>query len=158
MYIVADKHGNQMLEMIQGDEGEILANEAYQPLTSSLVVVKSPAGFMLLKNRWRKEWEIAGGKIDPGETPRQCAVRECLEESGYAINNLRFAGLMKVFLVPGWYAKESRIEYTAIYCADVEAVQEFHANEEMTDLCWHALGEPIEDASAIDMKLLEYYF
>jgi len=157
MCIVADNKGNQLLEMIKGKEDEVLVNEAYRPLTSSLVVVKSPEGFMLLKNRWRNAWEIAGGVIEPGETPRQCAARECLEESGYAIDDLRFIGLMKCFLVAGYFSKVNRVEYTALYCADVEATQSFHENEEMTDLCWHNLGEPIEDASEIDMKLLEYY-
>ena len=156
--IVADKEGHQLLEMIQGNEAEVLSNEAYRPLTSSLVVVKSPAGFMLLKNRFRGQWEIAGGVIEPGESPRQCAARECLEESGYAIDNLRFVGLMKFFLVPGWFSQESRVEYTALYCADVQTVQEFRENEEMTGLRWHTPGEPIEDADEIDVKLLEYYF
>ena len=156
--IVTDKKGNQLLEMIQGKEDEVFANNSYRPLTGSLVVVKSPAGFMLLKNRFRNAWEIAGGVIEPGETPRQCAARECMEESGYAIEDLRFAGLMKCFLVAGYFSSNNRIEYTALYCADVQAVQEFHENEEMAALCWHTLGEPLEDASAIDIKLLEYYY
>jgi len=30
-------------------------------------------------------WEFPGGKIQPGETPEAAAVRECLEETGLAI-------------------------------------------------------------------------
>ncbi|MGW7314595.1 NUDIX domain-containing protein [Streptomyces sp. NPDC054865] len=29
-----------------------------------------------------EEWQWPGGNMDPGETPWQCAVRECLEETG----------------------------------------------------------------------------
>ena len=101
MYIVADKEGNQLLELIQGNENVIISNESYRPLTGSLVVVKSQKGFMLLKNKRRQTWEIAGGVIEHGETPRECAVRECFEESGYVISDLRFIGLIKCFLVAG---------------------------------------------------------
>lgn len=30
-------------------------------------------------------WQWPGGNMDPGETPWQCAVRKCLEETGLSI-------------------------------------------------------------------------
>jgi mutator protein MutT len=34
-------------------------------------------------------WEFPGGKIHPGETPEQAAVRECLEETGLLVRAVR---------------------------------------------------------------------
>ena len=52
-------------------------------------------------------WNGLGGKLEPGETPEECAVREIREESGLVARNL----LLKGFLTfPGfsndedWYA------------------------------------------------------
>ena len=37
-------------------------------------------------------WEVPGGGIDDGETPKQAAIREVKEESGLEIDNLEYLG------------------------------------------------------------------
>jgi 8-oxo-dGTP diphosphatase len=39
---------------------------------------------LLVKHRWRN-WVPPGGKIEPGETPREAAVRELLEDDPFAV-------------------------------------------------------------------------
>jgi 8-oxo-dGTP diphosphatase len=39
-------------------------------------------------------WNGIGGRIEAGETPRQCALREIREETGYTLTELIFGGVL----------------------------------------------------------------
>lgn len=43
-----------------------------------------------------------GGKMDPGETPEACAVRECQEELGITVSNLEYCGEHRFQFVDGY--------------------------------------------------------
>jgi 8-oxo-dGTP pyrophosphatase MutT (NUDIX family) len=44
-------------------------------------VIRSQRGYILLRNE-RDEWELPGGKLEPGEEPAECLAREIAEEIG----------------------------------------------------------------------------
>lgn len=48
---------------------------------NALLVIRHDDKFLLMFNKWKKYWELPGGIIDEGETARECAVRELLEET-----------------------------------------------------------------------------
>jgi 8-oxo-dGTP pyrophosphatase MutT (NUDIX family) len=42
-------------------------------------------GRVLLLENERGEWELPGGKLEPGEDPPECVVREISEETGWQV-------------------------------------------------------------------------
>ncbi len=73
-------------------------------------------------------WNGVGGHIEPGETPRQAAIREVAEETGYQIAAPVFAGLLT------WEGFEIPPGAIAIFTARVTH-QDFITNHE-GDLAW----------------------
>jgi len=53
------------------------------------------------------KWNGLGGKLEPGESPEECVVREVLEESGLLATHLRLKGFLTFPLFArdeDWYA------------------------------------------------------
>ena len=62
----------------------------------AVIIARAPRGAVLVLNSVRKVWELPGGFIDAGETPRQAAIRELAEEAGCVARDTRWLGLVEV--------------------------------------------------------------
>ena len=76
------------------------------------------AGQTLMIHRIKKQndmhqgkWNGLGGKLEPGETPEECAVREIYEESGLKVRNPLLKGLLTF---PGFANEEDWYAYVFI--------------------------------------------
>ncbi|WP_179107201.1 NUDIX domain-containing protein [Sediminibacillus massiliensis] len=152
MPILISKKGDVFLDFLKMDEKNINDSISDAPLTHSLVVVKYKDDYLLLFNKWRQNWELAGGMIDEGESPRECAIRELCEETNQIVSQLNFKGLMKFRLKP-----DDRFEYGALYSGEIKDLRPFQENEEAEQILFWDKKSDIGYIDEIDEKLLEYY-
>jgi len=135
-----------MDSFITGIEDEVLGDSNNKP-TTAFVIVESEKGFMLLYNRYYSRWEITGGYMELNETPRDCAIRECKEESNQNITQLEFVGVAKY-----------KTMNAAIYYSFLHWEEPFIENDEISALMWWRSGDNITgNADAESLKLINLY-
>jgi ADP-ribose pyrophosphatase len=79
--------------------------EVITPPGSVVVLPVLPDGRIVLIQQYRYAarqylWELVAGRIDPGETPKEAAARELIEETGFRAKRLRV--FLDVFPTPGF--------------------------------------------------------
>ena len=133
-----------MLDFIVGNENELINNLDYIPKTA-FVIVESEKGYMLVYNKYFKHWELAGGTMEEGETPRDCAIRECKEESNQNISELKFIGVAKY----SWMN-------AALYYTFLKEEEPFIENEEISEMMWWKPGDEVaESIDTESIKMIE---
>ena len=108
---------NLLLDFFPCAEDELADLDPRIPLPLSLMVAEHGGRVLLVHNAWRREWELPGGLIREGETPREAAVREFREETGTPAGDVEFVGVGTVQL-----GHERRIEYTAVFRTRLDEV------------------------------------
>ncbi len=107
------------------------------------------AGRTLMVHRIKKpndmhmgKWNGLGGKLEAGETPEECAVREIFEESGLQVRSPQWRGLLTF---PGFANEEDWYAFV------------FVANEFSGELIESPEGRPewIDDARLLELNLWE---
>jgi len=147
--LALDANGNELLAFVSGDESDLGRLDPNVPLPLSLVVAQHEGDTLLVFNRWRREWELPGGMIDDGETPRAAAVREFVEETGQPEPQLSYAGVATFRLMP-----DSRVEYAAVYGVNLVGRSRFEPNDEIEMLAWWD-GRTLADLSVLDEKIAQ---
>ena len=72
-------------------------------------MLRNPAGEVLLcELSYKKEWDLPGGVVDPGESPATCVEREVEEELGIQVTAGR---LLAVNWLPPWRGWDDALLY-----------------------------------------------
>ena len=77
-------------------------------MNSSLCYIENEKGEYLMLHRTKKKndvnhdkWIGIGGKFEPGESPEDCVLRECFEETGLTLTDYRYRGIV-TFVSDEW--------------------------------------------------------
>ncbi|MGW0574082.1 NUDIX hydrolase [Streptomyces tauricus] len=134
--LAVDDRGNALVSFTRGAEG---APPRDAPLPAALVAVWHADRVLMVFDRFRQGWELPGGRVEKGESPRQAAARELLEESGQEPDGpLRFIGYAGFVLAP-----DQRAEYAALFAGRTTDIRKFQANEEISAIRWWNFREII---------------
>ncbi|MFB4272105.1 NUDIX hydrolase [Nonomuraea sp. GTA35] len=122
-------------------------NDPEAPKANSLVpacgtVTVDDAGRILMQlRRDTGQWALPMGKMEIGETPSQCAVRETEEETGIRVEPV---GILGIYSDPGHIVAytdgEIRQEYEVMLIARPVGGRP-EANDEASDVRWVEPGE-----------------
>jgi 8-oxo-dGTP pyrophosphatase MutT (NUDIX family) len=127
------------------------------------VALRDAHGRLLLVRRAEDgTWCLPGGRMEPGETWAQCAVRECLEETGIEV---RLTGLIGIYSDPstqlhtypdGLFAQFLTAVFSAERLADRPGAVVDPG--EIVDQGWFGEDDPPEAVMATDAPLIADVF
>ncbi len=118
------------------------------PLTSALVAARRGDEVLLVLSRKDHWWELPGGTIEKGETPRACAERELGEETGQDPWYMEMAGVFHLE-----FRDDGRTEYGAVFESKVGDLVPFVPNKEIARLKFWTPQEKLEGLNPIDREI-----
>ena len=145
-YIAKNKSGWILHEYISIKEEQI---SEYPNVTGSYAIVKVGDRYLIGYNDWRKQWEFPAGGIENGETARQAAYRELLEETHQGNLELEFKGLFKV--------TDSHGKHQAVFLGQKGALEPFvySENDEMSKISLWDMKEDIGYVDELDVAIVK---
>ena len=147
-YIAKNKSGWILHEYISIQEEQI---SEYPNVTGSYAIVKVGDRYLIGYNDWRKQWEFPAGGIENGETARQAAYRELLEETHQGNLELEFKGLLNVTDSHG------KQKYQAVFLGQKGALEPFvySENDEMSKISLWNMKEDIGYVDELDVAIVK---
>lgn len=152
--LAQDECGNELLELRRLPEHDL---GTLTPLTHACVVARRADGCLLMVfDRWKQQWELPGGAIEPGEEPRNAAVRELREEANASASpaSLTFLGAIVLRVGPNRHDERPHVEFGALYAVAEPRSGPFVPDDEIAAVLWWNGRDEIGAIGTFDRALL----
>lgn len=118
--------------------------------TAGYIIKDGKVLMIQFKKKWGRKYAPVGGKIESGETPSECMIREIKEETGLEVIKMHLKGIS--------YWKDSTEGFIYVFLID-EFKGEIIKDSEEGRLQWFPI-EDIKNLSQFDMnqKFTPYLF
>ncbi|WP_378186714.1 NUDIX domain-containing protein [Aquimarina sp. W85] len=137
------------------DRGDAAAVLLFNKLNRTVILTKQFRYPVYLVNQQNSSMEVCAGMLD-GDSPRQCAIREALEETGYQLSDLESLGA--VFTSPGVSTEKIYLflsEYNeAMKVTSGGGVKEEHEHINVVELSLEQAIEKVQNGSICDAKTI----
>jgi len=117
--------------------------------TFAVIIARARDGAVLVLSCYRKVWELPGGLIDPGESPRQAAERELVEEAGCQARATTWLGVVEV--------NDGATHHGAVFQCEVDDVPARFENAETAGLARWRRDQAPHPMGHTDTALLERF-
>lgn len=106
-----------------------------------IIAISKTNKILLVKGRERNKWSFPKGHIKNKETPYQCALRECFEETGIHFDDILYT-----------YSKKLYSGEYYIYKDLEEIIPEIRDISEIMEANWFTISEILEMKNNIDVN------
>lgn len=92
-------------------------------LKYTLAFIKNDNQLLMINRQkapWQGGWNGVGGKLEPGETPEACVIREVWEETGIRLVKPFFRGIVT------WHGESEPVQGMYVFTADVPSGEVEH--------------------------------
>jgi ADP-ribose pyrophosphatase len=141
---------------VQLPNGRVSHREMIRHPGAAAMIALDGEGNLVLERQWRAPldrafWEVPAGKIDPGETPFDCARRELIEEAGVKANKWVYLGTMHNAI---GYSNERIAVYLAQQLEPVDRHLDDNEFINLKKIPWKEALAMTRDGSITDVKTI----
>lgn len=121
-------------------ENQAWANALPGKMCSACLILRAENKVLMVKASYKDHWTFPSGIVDAGETPKQAAIRETLEETGHAVNE-QAVELFKVIFTLGTNGDRDRFNISFITDLKEASIETNIPNDEIAEYRWVAFEE-----------------